>query len=305
MKKSFILFALFSVLLTACGTNSEVPKTIKVSGSHKETITPDLYKCHLFIKQNAVEKETAIKALEQTRAELYQIVKKANLPDSLIKANSISVRKQQKWENGVSETIGFMATQNLTIEIQNSPSALIQAMHKISDLEIEHIEPSFSNPEHIKNWILGKATQNALTKASAIANSFGAKIGNPISITEESFHAPAMRTLALAKNDFVSGAVQLGDDFSKNFEMEASVLVTVEFKNPFLSSIFGNKKIEKINHFEKKRQKETDSYLKENKAKQDSIKNSIKNSQPSAGNASTQKEEPEFISEEELLRLLQ
>jgi hypothetical protein len=77
--------------------------------------------------------------------------------------------------------------------------------------------------------------------------------------------------------------------------------VTVEFKNPFLSSIFGNKKIEKINHFEKKRQKETDSYLKENKAKQDSIKNS----QPSAVNASTQKEEPEFISEEELLRFLQ
>lgn len=301
MKKLSALLAL-AFLFAGCSQSENAPiRSIKVSGTHKETITPDLYKCHLFIKQNAVEKETAIKALEQTRAELYQIVKNANLPDSSIKPESISVRKQQKWENGVSETIGFMATQNLTIEIQNSPSALIQAMHKISDLEIEHIEPSFSNPEHIKNWILGKATQNALTKASAIANSFGAKIGNPISITEESFHAPAMRTLALAKNDFVSGAVQLGDDFSKNFEMEASVLVTVEFKNPFLSSIFGNKKIEKINHFEKKRQKETDSYLKENKAKQDSIKNS----QPSAGNANTQKEEPEFISAEELLRLLQ
>ncbi|MBQ5610280.1 MAG: SIMPL domain-containing protein [Fibrobacteraceae bacterium] len=238
MKKSFVFFALFSLLLTACGTNSDVPNTIKVSGSHKEIIKPDLYKCHLFIKQTAVEKEVAIKNLEQTRAELYQIVKKANFPDSSIKANSISVRKQQKWENGVTETIGFMATQELFVKIPNAPSALIQAMHKISDLEIERIEPSFSNPENIRNMLLAKATQNALTKASTIANSFGAKIGNPINISEESFHEPAMRTFALTKNDFVSGANSLGDDFSKNIEMEASVLVIVELKNPsFLSSI--------------------------------------------------------------------
>lgn len=237
MKQS-ILFLLAAFLLSGC-ENQTTPtiRSIKVSGTYKETVTPDLYKYHLSIKQTAKEKEAATKALEQTRTELYSLLKNVALPDSSIKPKSISVRKQQKWENGVSETIGFMATQNLTIEIQNSPSALIQAMHKIPDLEIERIEPSFSNPERIKNWILGKATQNALTKASAIANSFGAKIGNPISITEESFHAPAMRTLALAQNDFVNGASQLGDDFSKNIEMEASVLVTVELKNPFLSSI--------------------------------------------------------------------
>lgn len=299
MKKLSILFAI-TFLFAGCSQSENAPiRSIKVSGTHKETITPDLYKCHLFIKQNAVEKEIAIKNLEQTRAELYQIAKNANIPDSSIKAYSISVRKQQKWENGVPETIGFIATQELTVEIKNSPSALIQAMHKISDLEIEHIEPSFSNTKNIRNEILGKATQNALIKAFAIANSFGAKIGNPISISEESFHEPAMRTFALAKNDFVSGTNQLGDDFSKSIEMEATVLVTVELKNPFLSSIFGNKEINKIIHFEKKRQK---------KAKQDSKQRKIigqqEDSQPSTVNSSTQKKEQTTISVEELLKLL-
>lgn len=234
MKKSFILFALFSVLLTACGTNSEVPKTIKVSGSHKETITPDLYKCHLFIKQNAVEKETAIKALEQTRAELYQIVKNAKLPDSLIKANSISVRKQQKWENGVSQDIGFIAEQSFVISIseKQKTSDFIKASVSLNDIELRYIEPLLSNPEKTKNEISAKALALAMKKAESLAESINAKIGKPIQISEENFQEPRFHSLSLAKNSVAAyGREQnLGDDFSTSIDMESTIFLTVELK---------------------------------------------------------------------------
>lgn len=234
MKKSFILFALFSLLLTACGTNSEVPKTIKVSGSHKETITPDLYKCHLFIKQNAVEKETAIKALEQTRAELYQIVKKANLPDSSIKPESISVRKQQKWENGVSQDIGFIAEQSFVISIseKQKTSDFIKAFASLNDIELRYIEPLLSNPEKTKNEISAKALDLAMKKAESLAESINAKIGKPIQISEENFQEPRFHSFSLAKNSVTAyGREQsLGDDFSTSIEMESTIFLTVELK---------------------------------------------------------------------------
>ncbi|MEE0876670.1 MAG: SIMPL domain-containing protein, partial [Fibrobacteraceae bacterium] len=142
MKKLSILFAI-TFLFAGCSQSENAPiRSIKVSGTHKETITPDLYKCHLFIKQNAVEKETAIKALEQTRAELYQIVKNAKLPDSLIKANSISVRKQQKWENGVSQDIGFIAEQSFVISIpeKQKTSDFVKNSASLNDIELRYIE---------------------------------------------------------------------------------------------------------------------------------------------------------------------
>lgn len=234
MKKLSILFAI-TFLFAGCSQSENAPiRSIKVSGTHKETITPDLYKCHLFIKQNAVEKETAIKALEQTRAELYQIVKNAKLPDSLIKANSISVRKQQKWENGVSQDIGFIAEQSFVISIpeKQKTSDFVKNSASLNDIELRYIEPLLSNPEKTKNEISAKALAKAMEKAEFLAQSVNAGIKEPIQISEESFQEPRFHSLSLAKNSVAAyGREQnLGDDFSTSIEMESTIFLTVELK---------------------------------------------------------------------------
>lgn len=237
--KQAILFLLAAFLLSGC-ENQTTPtiRSIKVSGTHKETVTPDLYKYHLSIKQTAKEKEAATKALEQTRTELYSLLKSVALPDSSIKPKSISVRKQQKWDSGVQETVGFIAMQEFTIEInalhqpkELEPSALIQALHKISDLEIGFIEPSLSNPEKTKNEISAKALALAMDKAELLAESVHGKIGKPLNISEENFDAPHFNQLSLARSNRVLSPQQnTGEDFSPSIEMSSTVFLTVELK---------------------------------------------------------------------------
>lgn len=232
MKKLSALLAL-AFLFVGCSQSENAPiRSIKVSGTHKETITPDLYKCHLFIKQNAVEKETAIKALEQTRAELYQIVKNANLPDSSIKPQSISVRKQQKWENGVSQDIGFIAEQSFIVSIaeKQKTTDFVKASTLLNDFELRYIEPTLSSPENTKNEISAKALALAMKKAESLAQSVNAKIGKPIHISEENFQEPRFHSLSLAKNNVTAyGREQnLGEDFSASIEMESTIFLTVE-----------------------------------------------------------------------------
>ena len=234
MKKLSALLTL-AFLFVGCSQSENAPiRSIKVSGTYKETITPDLFKCHLSLSQKHSSKDSATFLLETKRENLYALVKKLDLPDSSIKPQSISVRKQQKWENGVSQDIGFIAEQSFVISIpeKQKTSDFVKNSASLNDIELRYIEPLLSNPEKTKNEISAKALAKAMEKAEFLAQSVNAGIKEPIQISEESFQEPRFHSLSLAKNSIAAyGREQnLGDDFSTSIEMESTIFLTVELK---------------------------------------------------------------------------
>ncbi|GEM_PF-923624 len=232
MKKLSALLAL-AFLFVGCSQSENAPiRSIKVSGTYKETITPDLFKCHLSLSQKHSSKDSATFLLETKRENLYALAKKLDLPDSSIKPQSISVRKQQKWENGVSQDIGFIAEQSFIVSIaeKQKTTDFVKASTLLNDFELRYIEPTLSSPENTKNEISAKALALAMKKAESLAQSVNAKIGKPIHISEENFQEPRFHSLSLAKNNVTAyGREQnLGEDFSDSIEMESTIFLTVE-----------------------------------------------------------------------------
>lgn len=216
------------------GNNGEALRFIKVSGNYKEKVTPDLFKCHLLIKQHGKTKDEAVKALEANREALYNTAKKLGIEKSSIEVSSVSERKERKWENGVSNVIGFIATQEITISIseKNKTNEFIQVSTELSEIELLSVESTLSSENEFKNKLSAKALENAMEKAAYLAQSIDAKIGSPISISEEPIHVPAFRDVVLTINNpsLKTYSNNSLENFSTSIEMEAVVYLTIELR---------------------------------------------------------------------------
>lgn len=181
MKKLFILITLFAFSYSVFAQNVDLRRKIEVSGTAEQEVTPDVIYVSISLQEYMNGKIRV--TIDQLENQLETAVKEAGIPKENFTINNISA-----WNNNYQKkkSPDFLASKqyNLKLSDLNKFDQILSAVDPkgIQATNIDSYE--YSKADELKNQLKLKALLAARDKATYLLNGIGAKLGDPISITE-------------------------------------------------------------------------------------------------------------------------
>jgi len=181
MKKLFILIALFAFTYSAFAQNVDLRRKIEVSGTAEQEVTPDIIYVSISL-QEYLNGKTRV-TIDQLENQLETAVKEAGIPKENFTINNISA-----WNNNYQKkkSPDFLASKQYSLKLSdlNKFDQILSAVDPkgIQSTNIDSYE--YSKADELKNQLKLKALLAARDKATYLLNGIGAKLGDPINITE-------------------------------------------------------------------------------------------------------------------------
>lgn len=181
MKKLFILIALFAFTYSAFAQNVDLRRKIEVSGTAEQEVTPDIIYVSISL-QEYMNGKTRI-TIDQLENQLETAVKEAGILKENFTINNISA-----WNNNYQKkkSPDFLASKQYRLKLSdlNKFDQILSAIDPkgIQSTNIDSYE--YSKADELKNQLKLKALLAARDKANYLLNGIGAKLGDPIDITE-------------------------------------------------------------------------------------------------------------------------
>lgn len=154
--------------------------TLTTTGTSK--VTPDAVKLTVSISHQGSSSTMATSSVAANHKKLLEVIKKAGIRDVDFKTQNLAVNPEYNYNssNGVSEIIGYRATQLISIKIDNkiNPGAVIDSIVALSDdFSILNATPVLLNQDATYNLAIKKAVALNKTRALIYVKSLGAKLG--------------------------------------------------------------------------------------------------------------------------------
>ena len=236
MKKLIIAAIIAFTSVSTFAQTVDLRKKIEVNGSAETEITPDEIYIAISLKEyfrdNNNKKKINITDLEK---DLYAAVLKAGIRKEDLTVNNVSSYTDY-WSNPKKDP-NFLASKQYKLKVKdlNSFNQIIGALDPkgVASTYIESY--NHSNIAQLKNDLRVKALLNAKSKAVALVEALGDKLGSALSIQDfntDNSVQPVYRTYALAKAASADMAAQESApelDF-KTIKLQYSVNVTFEIK---------------------------------------------------------------------------
>jgi len=181
MKKLFLLIALFAFSYSAFSQNVDLRRKIEVSGTAEQEVTPDIIYVSISL-QEYMNGKTRV-TIDQLENQLETAVKEADIPKENFTINNISA-----WNNNYQKkkSPDFLASKQYSLKLSdlNKFDQILSAVDPkgIQSTNIDSYE--YSKADQLKNQLKLKALLAARDKATYLLNGIGAKLGDPIDITE-------------------------------------------------------------------------------------------------------------------------
>jgi len=196
-----IIIAVVAVLgIIGCSSTDVYPNTsaaaLSVSGEGKVYATPDLGTLSIGVEAQA---ETVDQARTQAADAIDKVInslKTNSIDEKDIQTSQYSIYPVTKWDSDTEEyvTVGFQATNTLTVKIRNLEEAgtiIDDAAAAGGDLtRIQGISFSVEDPKPYQEQARQAAFEDAMAKAETMAQLAGVELGQPISISESSGYIP-------------------------------------------------------------------------------------------------------------------
>jgi len=181
MKKLFTLFALTILTYSAFAQNVDLRRKIEVSGTAEQEVTPDIIYVSISL-QEYMNGKTRV-TIDQLESQLETAVKEAGIPKENFTINNISA-----WNNNYQKkkSPDFLASKQYRLKL----SDLNKFDQILSSVDPKGIQSTnidsygYSKADQLKNELKLKALLAARDKATYMLNGIGAKLGDPIDITE-------------------------------------------------------------------------------------------------------------------------
>jgi hypothetical protein len=169
-------------------------QVITVDGSSTIKVNPDLVTINFNIETNGSDAKTAKDANEVILTKLVDGLISLGFAREDIKTQSLNIYPWQEWNGNKMVDKGYKASHQITVELNTSDASMIA---KVIDAGVDsgallsyiNFELSDSKQNEYKAQALKQAGTDARTKAVAIAEGLGMKIGSkPVSVTTSSFN---------------------------------------------------------------------------------------------------------------------
>lgn len=223
MKKFLTLIALLVVSYSAFAQNVDLRRKIEVSGTAEQEVTPDIIYVSISL-QEYMNGKTRV-TIDQLESQLESAVKEAGIPKENFTINNVS-----GWNNNYQKkkSPDFLASKQYSLKLNdlNKFDQILSAIDPkgIQSTNIESYE--YSKADQLKNQLKLKALLAARDKATYLLNGIGAKLGDPIDITEvDNSNYPQPRMYMAKSNSLNEVTVPQSDiDFKSiklNFQINA------------------------------------------------------------------------------------
>jgi len=240
MKKTVYLFLAVLALTSAAGAQTfpatqpaaqaPVP-TIRVSGQATESVEADMATLNLAIVQQAKTPVGAREAVTTAADKVVTAIQALGIEKKLIRTGTFSIYPIYDERPGKQNIVtGYRGETGITVTLKDTAlvAGTVDAAVNAGANEIRSLTYGKKDEESLRVATLQQAVANAMTKAAAIAETLGRKLGKAISVEEQgySLRAPDTRVymakamVASSQEAFAPGSIEVSASVSVVFEME-------------------------------------------------------------------------------------
>jgi len=165
------------------GSPIAVP-TIEVSATESKKFQANEFIVHASIQMANKDKSVLFQQMGERRKKIFSIAKELEIAESDIQQNSIELRKEWSYREGVRKFVQYEGSQSFAISVDGKQNAanLVEALSIEFDIDVGHTVATLKNTDSLQQSIVNAAGKKALEKAGMYAGSVGAKLGKIINI---------------------------------------------------------------------------------------------------------------------------
>lgn len=204
--KAFYIIGMLAVIALFAGCQ-QLENTINVVGSYEMTYRPDQAEVFMGVSLVKPTANEAQNEANRVNSGIISGLKSSGIEDNNIQSEQVSLSEERTYtEKEGSKVIGWRATQLLKVKTMDiSKVGMIVDIATINGAnQINSIDFSLSpaKEQEYRTVALGAASNNARSKAQAVASSLGVRLGNIKSVTETSFNfIPYTYSMKLGSSD--------------------------------------------------------------------------------------------------------
>lgn len=209
------------------------PRTITVTGESKQDVSPDQAILSMSLVSKDKELATAKQHNDSLVDKVMNIAKEYTIPREKIATSSLYISPEYTYNSTSNQQVfvGYSVNRSLrmTISDLSVQERLVSALVQANIDQVNGLEFQLSDPDKISSKLRVKAYENAKSKAEALAQAAGAKLGQPLTIMTGDFQQPPFPrppVPMLARAMSTAGASESAPVLPGLINVEQSVTVT-------------------------------------------------------------------------------
>lgn len=213
---------LTALLLLAPHSARALDNIITVTGEATISVPPDSAVIRLGVSTRGKTARDANDANAAQMGNVLGAVKAAGIPDKDIQTSRLSLQPQTEVSGGSSRLVGFQATNQITVTIQeiDKLSSLLDRAVTAGANEMSGIEFVVSDYSRRLDQARTEAVADARRKADIYARAAGVKLGRAVSISEENSSPPRpMQAMRAAAVPIAPGEQKLQASVTVSYEL--------------------------------------------------------------------------------------
>ena len=181
--------ASLSATLSLDGVESSGKSYVRVVQIENKKFLADKFVVTANIVFDGADKEALFKDMTARRGDVVQMAKDLGVAESEIEAQSMTLRKKQKYEfyGNESSKKAFRATQRITVNFasKEAAGAFLDGIVGLENVNVHKAEPVLKNEDSLKVKVTNLAGEKAMSRAKAIAEGFGCSLGEVVAVSNK------------------------------------------------------------------------------------------------------------------------
>ena len=243
----FVVVALLAISMVMgkdVGDNTKLTeRTVTVTGQYTMDAAPDVAYVYLGITNDALTAKEAGEKNAQVMDKIKKALIKVGVDKQDIEVSSYYLNPKYNYRSGSSTIIGHTASHTLKVKTTDIKEVgkLIDAALKAGANRVNNVQFDLSKEKRqkVNQEILGKAAQEAKSKAKILAISLDAKLGKVMTITENNYnYQPYYRNMDFAVGGMAKAEIAPTQINPREVKTSASVQVVFELKTNRNTKLF-------------------------------------------------------------------
>lgn len=222
------------LLVSACTMADDMTQTISVTGNGLVSTEPDRATVQMSIVSRAKELDAAQAGAAKVTASVLSLTDKLDIDRNKVDTTGATVRPDYRWnrEKEEQELRGYIAERQMGVKVDDLEKLgrLVEGAVAAGVNQVSAPQLDSSRRESMHREALALAAQDARANAKVLAETLGAKLGDPISVSDRSAPpqppVPQPRMASMAMESDSAATYNAGD-----LTFTASVTVVFELVN--------------------------------------------------------------------------
>lgn len=164
--------------------NSMAVPSIEVNAMESQKFQANKFIVQASVQMANKDKNVLFQQMGDRRKKIYAIAQELEISVNDIQQNSIELRKEWSYRDGVRKFVQYEGSQNFAINVDGKQNAanLVEALSVEFDINVGRTVATLKNTDSLQQSIVNAAGKKAMEKAQMYAGSVGAKLGKILNI---------------------------------------------------------------------------------------------------------------------------